>query len=50
MGSNSLERSMKAAEAILYESMSLRMCSVAHNKASVVEKLSGNQTVKDLKD
>ena len=50
MGSNSVEKSMKAAEANLYESMSLRMCSVAHYKSSVVENLSGNQTVKDLKD
>ena len=37
MESNALERSMKAAETNLFESMSFRMCSVAHKKASVVE-------------
>ena len=40
MESIPLERSMKAPEINLFESMSLRMCSVAHKKASVVDNLS----------
>ena len=49
MESNALERSVKAAETHLFESMSFRMCSVAHNKASVVEKISRKPNCEGLK-
>ena len=40
---------MKAAETNLFESMSFRMCSVAHNKASVVENFSREPNCEGLK-
>ena len=40
---------MKAAETNLFESMLFRMCSVAHNKASVVEKFSRKSNCEGLK-
>ena len=39
MESNALERSMKAAETNLFESMSPLMCSVEYNKTTFVENL-----------
>ena len=47
--SNAFKESMKAAEINLFESMSLSLCSVAHNKASVADNLSRKPNCEGLK-